>query len=294
MDLCHQPAFLPRSVVFRFSVAPGYRSRKSGAPLVFAAYIASAFLAHPDWGSVLRATVSPKISLNSAYVQAALAILGTTLTSYAYIWEEQEEAEKKSPLGSLGSAHTGAGIGMVLAVAIFWFILVTTGATLGVHHKEVQTAEQAAAALKPVAGPLASYLFAIGLFASSFIAVPVLAATSGYLLCQEFGWRGGLSQKIRRARHFYAMVGATILVGVVISFAGVSPIKLLFVASIAGGLGTPIGLVFLLKVARDQRVMRRHRTGNVLMVIGWGTMLLVSAVSVYFIGQLLLSKLFGH
>lgn len=262
--------------------------------LLFLAYVLSAFLAHPDWGAVLRATILPHISFNSLYIQAALGILGTTLTSYAYIWETQEEAEEEQPVGRLVHARMDAGLGMAAAVALFWFILITTGATLGVHHHQVQTAQEAATALRPVAGPAAEYLFAIGLLASSFIAVPVLAATTAYLLTQELHWQQGLSQKVKHAKRFYAVAGGAMVVAIGISMAGVPPIRLLFIASIAGGLGTPIGLVFLLLAARDHRAMDGHPIGGLLTTLGWLTTALVTVVSAYFLWQQFISPLLHH
>jgi Mn2+/Fe2+ NRAMP family transporter len=234
--------------------------------LVFVAYILSAFLAHPDWDAVLHDTLHPRISFTPTYVQGILALMGTTLTSYAYVWESIEEAEEQPPISSLGPARADAGLGMFFAVAIFWFILIGTGATLGVHHQQVQTAQDAAQALQPLAGSLASDLFALGLLASSVLAVPVLAATSGYLLGQEFGWASGLSVRIWQAKGFNAALIGALLVGVAIAFLGISPIRLLLLASIAGGLGTPISLVFLLLVARKHDVMGTHPIGLLLYI----------------------------
>jgi Mn2+/Fe2+ NRAMP family transporter len=259
--------------------------------LVFMAYIGSAFLAHPDWGAVLHDTVLPHLSFSNTYVQGALALLGTTLTSYAYVWETIEVSEERPPITELGLARADAGFGMFFAVGIFWFILISTGATLGVHHKQAQTAQQAAQALQPVAGPVAGDLFAIGLLASAILAVPVLAATSAYILGQEFGWRSSLSSSIWRAKPFYATVAAALALGVGVSFAGVSPFQLLFVSGIVGGLGTPISLVFLLLVARRHAVMDEHHIGNPLTVMGWATALLITAVSIYFLWQQLGSSL---
>lgn len=253
--------------------------------LVFGAYVVSAFLAHPNWGAVLHATIHPPISFSPVYLQGALALLGTTLTSYAYVWETIEEAEEGTSITELGLAKADAGFGMLFAVAIFWFILISTGATLGIHHKQVQTAQQAAQALTPVAGPIASDIFAIGLLASAVLAVPVLATSSAYIVGSEFGWVRGLSVPWRKAKRFYGALAVAIAVAVVISFIGIPPIKLLFVSGIIGGLGTPISLVFLLLIARNQQIMRHHAIGRLLTFAGWLTACLVAAVSLYFLWQ---------
>src|SRR5579883_821152 len=255
--------------------------------LVFVVYVAAAVLAHPNWGTVLRDTVVPHLSLSKTYVEGALSLLGTTLTSYAYVWETIEQSEKRLHVERLGLAQADAGVGMIAAVAIFWFILIATAATLGVHHQSVQTAQDAARALQPAAGRLASALFGVGLLASSVLAVPVLAATSAYVLAQQLHWRSGLSERFHRARPFYLAVGVALLLAVGIALAGVSAIDLLFWAGIAGGLGTPISLAFLLSVARDRTVMGERRIGPLLLVLGWGTALVVSAASLYFLWQTL-------
>ncbi|HEU5424008.1 MAG TPA: divalent metal cation transporter, partial [Nitrolancea sp.] len=256
--------------------------------LVFVAYIVSAFLAHPDWGQVLAHTLIPHIRFQHAYIEGMLAMLGTTLTSYAYVWESIEESEERLPIRELGLARADAGFGTFFAVAIFWFILISTGATLGVSHQPVTTAAQAARALEPAAGALASDIFAVGLLASAVLAVPVLSATTAYMLGEEFGWRRGLSEPVRRARRFYIAVGGAILFAVAVAFAGVSPIRLLYISSIAGGIGTPISLAFLLLVARDTRVMQSHPIGPVLTGIGWAATIMIGAISLYFLGQPLL------
>ncbi|HZT95653.1 MAG TPA: divalent metal cation transporter [Chloroflexota bacterium] len=259
--------------------------------LVFAAYIISAFLAHPKWGDVLHNTVLPPLSLNSTYVQGALALLGTTLTSYAYVWETIQEAREREKVTHLGLARADAGFGMFFAVGTFWFILVSTGTTLGLHHKHVATAQQAAQALRPAAGPIASDIFAIGLLASAVIAVPVLVASSAHIIGTEFRWSVGLSKPVRQAKAFYAALVAVMTVGVLISFLGISPIQILFIAGIIGGLGTPISLAFLLLVGRARRVMDGHAIGRVLMVIGWIVTTMISAISLFFLWQQFGSKL---
>lgn len=253
--------------------------------LIFAAYIVSAILAQPDWGAVLRDTLIPSIRLDQTYIEGALALLGTTLTSYAYVWETIEEAQERPPISSLGLARADAGIGMVFAVSIFWFTLISAGATLGVHHLPVHTAEEAARSLVPVAGPLAGDVFALGLLASASMAVPVLAATTGYMVGEELNLRAGLSERIWEARAFYAVVALTVLLGIAISFLGISPLRLLFVSGLVGGLGTPISLVFLLLAARDRRVMGDRSIGPWLTVIGWSTAALITATSLYFLWQ---------
>lgn len=193
--------------------------------LLFVVYIGSAFLAHPQWGAVLHATLVPSLSFSSASIQGALSLLGTTLTGYVYVWQTIAEAEVQRPVSELRLAQVDAGLGMFIAVAVFWFILISTGATLGVHHTAVQTAQDAARALEPLAGRLAGLLFAVGLLASSMLAVPVLAATSAYVVGEHFGWKNGLSRPLREAPRFYAVLAASVLVALGVAYAGIAPIQ---------------------------------------------------------------------
>lgn len=214
-----------------------------------------------------------------------MAILWTTLTSYAYVWEELEESESHVSLDRLGLARADAGAGMAVAVAVFWFILIATGATLGLHHQHVDTADQAARALAPIAGPAASYLFGVGHLASALIAVPVLATTTAYLAGQEFEFPFGLSRRLGEARQFYTVLGIALAIGAGVGLLGVAPIRMLFWASIAGGLGTPISLAFLFAVGRDRRAMGGRAVGGGLLAVGLATLATVTVVSAIYLWQ---------
>jgi Mn2+/Fe2+ NRAMP family transporter len=252
---------------------------------IFLAYIVSAFLSHPAWLQVFRHTAVPTFHFNAAYTEGGLAIIGTTLTSYVYVWQTIEEAEEAAPLEWLRAREAGASIGILFAVIIFWFILVSSGATLGVHHQQVQTADQAAQSLRPFAGAAASYIFGIGLLASAVVALPVLMATCGYVVGAHFDWERGLSKSVRYAPRFYATVVLSMGLGVIITFSGVSPIRILFISGIIGGLATPIGLVYLLLVASDDSLMSRWRVSGPLLIAGWVVTGLVSLASLIYLVQ---------
>ncbi|HEY2665834.1 MAG TPA: divalent metal cation transporter [Actinomycetota bacterium] len=253
--------------------------------LLLLAYVVAAFLAHPNWSDVLRHTLVPTFKPNKDYIAGALALLGTTLTSYVYVWQTIEEAEDRRPLAWLRLEEADAVSGILFAVAVMWFILIASAATLGVHHLQVQTAQDAAQALVPVAGKYAAYIFGAGLLGSALLALPVLLATTAYVVGAEFDWPRGLSLRPRHAPAFYAVAVAAMALGIALAFAGVSPIRLLFVASIAGGIGTPVGLVLLVLVASDPGLMRDHALGGALKAAGWLIVLGVSLVSVVYLVQ---------
>lgn len=252
-------------------------------PLAFIAYIAAALLAHPDWHRVLVDSFVPHFERSRAYTAGAIALLGTTLTAYAYVWQGIEIAQERPPLRRLGLVQIDATGGAVAAGIIFWFIVIATGATMGVHHRTVETAEEAASALTPFAGRFASALFGIGLLGSALLALPVLLATTAYVVAEMFRWVGQLDAKFFQARRFYATMILAAAIGCGVAFAGVPPIRLLFVSSIAGGIATPITLVFMLLAAGDKQVMQGAPFSPWLKVAGWATTVIVSVAAGVFL-----------
>jgi Mn2+/Fe2+ NRAMP family transporter len=248
-------------------------------------YAVAALLARPDWTAVAWGSFVPSLRLDPDYVAGALALLGTTLTIYMYVWQTVEQVEEPVPTDRLRLREFDGVVGAVLAGVVFWFILVASGATLGVHHIQVETAEQAAEALRPLAGPLAGELFAAGLLASAIIALPVILAAGGYAAAAHAGWSRGLSRGVRQAPGFYAVIAGQAVLGVVLAFIGVNPIRLLFIASLVAGVATPLGLVLLTLAAGDRRVMGERRVGGVLRVAGWVIAVLVAVVSATYLVQ---------
>jgi len=255
-------------------------------PILFLAYIGAAILAKPDWGEVLGSTVIPHFEWSSDYLAGALALLGTTLTSYAYVWQSIEEATDQPPLRHLHLVRANAGLGMAVAGLVFWFIVIATGTTLGSSQQRIETAQDAAMALAPVAGSFASVIFGVGLLGSALLALPVLAGTNAYMLAETFGWRRGIDRSPLQARRFYMSIGLSLTAALLITLVGVSPIQLLFWSSIAGGLATPVTLFLLLMVAQDPAVMGDNPVTGVLRVGGWMTLAVVSLAGVaYIVGQ---------
>ena len=255
-------------------------------PLVFLSYVAAAFFAHPNWRDVLRNSLIPHLSFTGPMISGAIALLGTTLTAYAYVWQTIEMSEEATPLARLGLVQVDATLGTIIAGATFWFIVIATGATLGVHHKVVQTAQDAANALTPFAGRWAKLLFGIGLLASALIAIPVLSATSAYVASEMFGWGGGINKNFWRAKKFYVTLVAVLVVGTGVALAGIPPIKLLFIGSITGGLATPITLTMMMLIAGDGRVMKRKILNPILLASGWAVTGVVTTAAMVFLFQI--------
>jgi Mn2+/Fe2+ NRAMP family transporter len=237
-------------------------------------YIVSGFLAHPDWGSVLRGTLVPRLSLSREYLSSAVAILGTTISPYMFFWitsqEVEEEGEHPGPdldddPATAPQAERSRRIdivsGMAYANVVFYFIILSNAATLGQRGIKIQTAEQAARALTPIVGRFDTVLFAVGLIGAGLIAVPVLAGAAAYPLAELFGWEEGLDHPLKRAPGFYAALSLAVALGIVANFIGVDPVKALVYAAVLQGFLAPILLVLLTEIARDPDLMGPHRNG---------------------------------
>jgi Mn2+/Fe2+ NRAMP family transporter len=254
----------------------------------FLAFGAAAILAKPDWSQVLKGTFVPILTLKPDELAGALALLGTTLTAYVYLWETiargVEEPADTGPDGrGLARAKFGAVIGAVSTAVILWFMLVACAATLGQHHQTVATAQDAANALRPLAGSLAAGFFAAGLVASAVVALPVLMATTAHVVGAQFDWRRGLSEKVRHAQGFYGILAASIALGVAVDLAGVQLIAMLVAASVIGGLGTPIGVVLLVGIGRDPQVMGDQRISVRLAIAGWTVAVVVGGFGLLYV-----------
>jgi len=253
-------------------------------PLIFLFYIVAAIAVHPDWKQVLLHTLIPHLEPTSAYITGAIALLGTTLTSYVYVWESIEVAHD-APVRRFGLVQAEGTVGAAVAGITFFFIVVATGATLGTHHHPVETAQDAAQALAPIAGRWSALLFGVGLLGSALLALPVLAATSAYVLSEMFRWGGDLDSKFWRARPFYVTMGASMLSALAIAFTGVTPVKLLFVSSIVAGLTTPLTLLLMMVVAQNGRIMKHGRCQVWLLAAGWCVTCIVTVAALAFLYQ---------
>lgn len=257
------------------------------------AFAVAAVLAHPDWPRLVQGSLAPALPLRHGELTGALALLGTAMTSYVYFWETVqrgvEEPAGQRPGSQLrgGSRLARAGLGAVagglFTALILWSMLVASAATLGRRHQAVASAQDAAAALRPLAGPLAGWMFAAGLLVSAVVALPVLTASTAYAIGAQFDWRRGLSQPVGHARRFYAVLAAPIGLAAAVTLAGVPVLGTLVAASVIGGFGTPLGLVILVRLARDPQIMGSRPISWRLAAAGWAAAATVGAVAVLLI-----------
>ncbi|MDX2034405.1 MAG: Nramp family divalent metal transporter [Blastocatellia bacterium] len=267
--------------------------------LVLFAYVGAAFLAHPDWSEVARATIMPEFALDKERLMTFVAILGTTISPYLFFWQaaqevEEEKAEGRMTVGrrmgatpeELKDARNDVATGMSFSVIVFYFIILTTGATLHRSgHHDIQTAREAAEALRPLAGDLASLLFSVGLIGTGFLGVPVLAGSAAYAVAEGAAWRAGINERPRVARKFYGVVTIAMLAGMSFDYAGFNAIKLLFRAAVINGLLAPPLIVIILFICNNPRVMGRHINGrwlNLLGIFAAAIMTLAAAATLFF------------
>ena len=262
--------------------------------LVLFAYVLTAFLAHPDWGAVLRATVVPHVEWSNGFLAIFVGILGTTISPYLFFWQAAQEVEEDRAAGrrtvrqrrgatdaELRRARTDVVTGMFFSNLVMYFIILTTAATLHAGGQTtIATARQAAEALRPLAGEWAYWLFAIGLIGTGMLGVPVLAGSCAYAVSEAEIWRGSLEDTPRLARRFYAVVAVSMLVGLALNFVGLDAVTMLFWSAVVNGvLASPL-IVLVVLLTSDPTVMGQRVNPPLLRWLGWATAVIMTAAAV--------------
>lgn len=230
-------------------------------------YIVNAFLAHPQWGEVIKSTLIPKIHFgNLAFLTAAVALMGTTISPYLMFWQTTEEVEGKKTVKELHKEKFDVITGMVYCNLVFYFIIISGAVAL--PGASIGTAGQAALSLKFIGSGLGMYLFSIGILGSGLIAVPVLASSTAYAIADIFHWKEGLGKTLVQAKSFYLVIILALLAGSLIGFLGIAPMKMLFYSQVLQGILTPILLVFLIKITNSKKIMGQHTNGKVTNFLG--------------------------
>ena len=249
------------------------------------AYILSAFFAHPNWRDVLRGTLVPSVRFNSQFLSIVVAVLGTTITPYLFFWQSDHEVEEEISMGrrtlqqrkgatktELKYMNLDVATGMLLSNVVMYFIILATAATLHQTGKtDIQSATDAAAALRPLAGNAAYVMLAIGLIGAGFLSVPILTGSAAYAIAEALGWKHGLDQKPRRAKLFYSVIAVSTVLGMLINFVGINPITALFWTAVINGFLAPPILVVVMLVANNKKVLGHEVNGLITNVTGWLT-----------------------
>jgi NRAMP (natural resistance-associated macrophage protein)-like metal ion transporter len=268
--------------------------------LALFAYPLTALLIAEPWGAILRATFVPHIEFSFAFLFIITGVLGTTISPYLFFWEASEEIEEekekhlikkegppKISKGFLRRLRIDNFVGMLSSEVVTWCIIVVAATVLNAHGIiNIATSADAARALEPLvqtfphAGFLAKLLFSIGIIGLGLLAVPVLSASASYAIAEAFNWREGLNLKLKRAHGFYGVITVATLVGLMINFIGINPVKALVFTAVFNGVAA-VPLIFIIaKMANDKNIMGEHASGWLSNVFVWATFALMTAAAV--------------
>jgi NRAMP (natural resistance-associated macrophage protein)-like metal ion transporter len=261
--------------------------------LVLLAYVVAALLAKPDWAAVIRSTFIPHLEMSSTYWATLVAIFGTTISPYLFFWQASQEVEEERKEGlvsiqqrkgatdaELRQSRNDVVTGMFFSNLIMYFIILTTAATLHAHGKTtIETAQDAAEALRPFAGSGAYWLFTLGLIGAGMLGVPVLAGSSAYAVAEAAAWRGSLADRPRPSRKFYTIIAVGLALGLALDYAGFNAVSMLFWSAVLNGVLAPPLIVIVLLLTNSRDVMGTRTNPKWLAVLGWITVAVMTAAS---------------
>jgi Mn2+/Fe2+ NRAMP family transporter len=245
------------------------------------------FLYKQDWLLVIKSTFVPTLEFNKEFVGILVGILGTTISPYLFFWQatmEVEEMKHKNQIvvnkKIISEMQQDVDFGMTFSGLVMYFIILTTGTVLynaGVH--QIDTVEQAALALKPLAGNLAYLLFAIGVIGTGLLAIPVLSGSLSYIITETFGWEHGLDKKFHEAKAFYVVIAISLVLGLSLNYVGISPIKALIYTAILYGMTAPVLIAIILHISNNKSVMGEYTNSLKANIFGFAALLIMTLAS---------------
>ena len=256
--------------------------------IVMLVYFIVPFLYKQDFKEIIKATFIPTLKFDKAFIAIIVGILGTTISPYLFFWQASVEVEemkhKKNHLvvnkKIIHEMRQDVDFGMTFSGVVMYFIILTTGTVLfqgGVH--QIDTVEQAAMALKPLAGNLAYLLFAVGIIGTGLIAIPVLSGSLSYIFSETFGWAEGLDKKFHEAKGFYVIIAISLLLGLSLNYVGISPIKALIFTAILYGITAPVLIAIILHISNNKTIMGEHVNGLTTNILGFIALAIMSAAA---------------
>ncbi|HEY8048424.1 MAG TPA: divalent metal cation transporter [Ramlibacter sp.] len=266
------------------------------------AYVGTVFVLRVPWHEVALNTFLPRVTLSKDFLTTVVAVLGTTISPYLFFWQASQEVEelradpaarplrfmRRGRAAQLHRMEVDTWVGMAFSNLVAYFIVLTTAATLHAHgNVSIETSAQAASALRPVAGDFAFVLFSLGIVGTGLLAVPVLAGSAAYAVAGAFRWKNSLEDKPQAAREFYAIIAASTVAGVAMSFMPINPIKALYWSAVINGvIAVPIMVLMMFMVARHD-VMGTLVADAKLKALGWVcTLTMAAAVLAMFVTML--------
>lgn len=257
--------------------------------LVLLVYLVVPFLSRQDWSAILKGTFIPTIKFDKNFIGILVAILGTTISPYLFFWQTTMEMENRKQKKSIimlnkkimREMRQDIDFGMLFSNLVMFFIILTTGTVLfngGIH--QIDTVEQAAQALRPLAGNSAYLLFAIGVIGTGLLAIPVLSGSLSYIITETFGWKEGLDKKFHEAKAFYIIIAISLILGLLMNFIGLSPIKALIYTAVLYGLTAPILIAIIIHIANNKKIMGEYTNGKISNILGFATLAIMTIAAV--------------
>jgi Mn2+ and Fe2+ transporters of the NRAMP family len=266
--------------------------------LIYVSYVVSGFLVHPDWTQVFHQTVVPSIQLNQGYLLTLVAVIGTTIAPWMQFYQQSAIADKQIPVAHLQYERIDTYVGALITDSVAFFIVICTGATLFVHHIQINEAKDAALALGPLVGGnghFASILFGIGLLNASFMAASVLPLSTAYSIAEAFGWERGVGRTFKEAPQFLFLYTAIIVIGagIVLFVPTGSLVFVLNLPNVVGGMLLPVVLVMMILLCNDRRLMGRYVNGPIFNTVAWVTTIVMTVLTLMIILTTLFPGIFG-
>jgi Mn2+/Fe2+ NRAMP family transporter len=278
-----------------FLVAKGTYKIAERIFLIFSAfllsYIVSAVMGHPHWGEVGSAIIHPHLQGDSEYVALGIGLVGTTIAPWMQFYMQSAVIEKRLKIEDYKYTLADVAVGCILTIVVAFFIMVACGSTLHVAGVHIENASDAAMALKPMAGSLAAYIFAAGLFVAAIFSATILPVATAFYVCEAFGFEAGIDKTPTQAPQFYALFTAILVVGAGIILIPNAPlIKISIWSQIINGILLPVVLVCMMVLINNKEIMGKYVNGRVYNVVGWGTSIVLCLLSLYLVGSSVLGN----
>ena len=256
---------------------------------VLLVYFVVPFMFEQDWKAIFKATFIPTFHFNKEYLSILVGILGTTISPYLFFWQTSAEVEELQHTGHrvmvnkklLGNMGQDVDFGMAFSGLVMFFIILTTGTVLfkdGIT--KIETVEQAAMALKPLAGEAAYFLFALGIIGTGLIAIPVLSGAISYAISESFGFSHGLDKKFHEAKAFYIVIAISLLLGLSMNYLGISPIQALLYTAILYGVTAPVLIAIILHISNNKVIMGENVNSKKENILGTAALLIMTVAAV--------------
>jgi NRAMP (natural resistance-associated macrophage protein)-like metal ion transporter len=244
-------------------------------------YIASAFLAKPDWGEIGSALIHPTIETNFNYIGLVIGMVGTTIAPWMQFYMQSAVIEKGLKIEDLKYEFWDVAIGCVITIVVAFFIIVACGATLNKNGIQINEAKDAALALKPIAGAFASQIFAFGLFVASIFAATILPLATAFYICEAFGFEAGINKKLKEAPEFFTLFTIIIFIGVfIILIPGAPLIQITLWSQIINGMLLPVVLVCMMLMVNNKEIMGEYTNSSIKNMVGWVTVVVLIVLTV--------------